>query len=258
MRVAALDDEPDQLDLIRQTLASMGHDCHCFTDSKSYLRALRRETFDLLILDWQVPDISGLEVLRWARENLQERVPVLFVTNRNTEADVIEGLSAGADDFMIKPMRVGELTARVKALLRRAYHQQPPNEVSFGRYRFDVAGAQITVDGQPVTLKQKEFDLALFLFQNIGRLLSRKHLLEAVWAIEAEVSSRSLDTHVSRLRTKLGLQPENGYRLAAIYSVGYRLEAIAPPGGSGGVSDLATERAGVEDATAPRGVPGAD
>jgi DNA-binding response OmpR family regulator len=230
MRVAALDDELDQLELIRQTLATMGHDCHGFTNSKAFLRALRRETFDLLILDWYVPDISGLEVLRWARDNLSEQVPVLFVTNRNTEADVIEGLNAGADDFMIKPMRTGELTARVKAMLRRAYHRQPPNEVSFGRYRFNVAGAQITVDDRPVTLKQKEFDLALFLFQNIGRLLSRKHLLEAVWATEADVTSRSLDTHVSRLRTKLGLQPENGYRLAAIYSVGYRLESIALPG----------------------------
>lgn len=227
MRVAALDDDATQLELIQRTLASMGHDCHGFTDSRSYLRSLRRESFDLLVLDWQLPDISGLEVLRWARENLHERVPVLFITNRSAEADVIEGLAAGADDFMVKPIRVGELIARVKALLRRAYYQQTPNELAFGRYKFDVAGAQILVDGAPVVLKQREFDLALFLFQNMGRLLSRKHLLEAVWGIEAEVSSRSLDTHVSRLRTKLGLHPEHGFRLAAIYSVGYRLESIA-------------------------------
>ena len=96
------------------------------------------------------------------------------------------------------------------------------------RYLFDPATAQIRVGEQNVVLKQKEFDLAVFLFKNIGRLLSRKHLLEAVWGIEAEVSSRSLDTHVSRLRMKLGLMPENGYRLAAIYSVGYRLEAVGP------------------------------
>jgi DNA-binding response OmpR family regulator len=210
----------------------MGHDCHGFTDSKSFLRALRRESFDLLVLDWQLPDVSGIEVLRWARENLAERVPVLFITNRSAEADVIEGLAAGADDFMIKPIRVGELMARVKALLRRAYHQQSPTELSFGRYAFDVAGNQLLVEGEPVSLKQKEFDLALFLFQNMGRLLSRKHLLEAVWGIDGEVSSRSLDTHVSRIRTKLGLNPENGFRLAAIYSVGYRLESIGTPAGA--------------------------
>lgn len=228
MRVAALDDDATQLELIQRTLAAMGHDCHGFSDSRACLRSLRRESYDLLVLDWQLPDISGLEVLRWARENLQERVPVLFITNRSAESDVIEGLSAGADDFMTKPMRVGELVARVKALLRRAYHHQAPNELIFGRYKFDVAGAQILVDGTSVVLKQKEFDLALFLFQNMGRLLSRKHLLEAVWGIEAEVSSRSLDTHVSRLRTKLGLHPEHGFRLAAIYSVGYRLESLSP------------------------------
>lgn len=241
MRVAALDDDATQLELIQRTLASMGHDCHGFTDSRSYLRSLRRESFDLLVLDWQLPDISGLEVLRWARENLHERVPVLFITNRSAEADVIEGLSAGADDFMVKPIRVGELIARVKALLRRAYYQQTPNELAFGRYKFDVAGAQILVDGAPVVLKQREFDLALFLFQNMGRLLSRKHLLEAVWGIEAEVSSRSLDTHVSRLRTKLGLHPEHGFRLAAIYSVGYRLESIATAANSasGGLDEVA-------------------
>ncbi|HKW85339.1 MAG TPA: response regulator transcription factor [Burkholderiaceae bacterium] len=228
MRVAVLDDDQAQLDLAQQTLEGMGHDVHCFGEGKSLLRALRRETFDLLILDWQLPDISGLEVMRWARQNLEERVPVLFVTNRSGEADVIEGLSAGADDYMIKPARAGELTARVNALLRRAYPQKGSGEFVIDRYRFDPSRAHIHIGEQTVVLKQKEFDLAVFLFRNIGRLLSRKHLLEAVWSIEAEVSSRSLDTHVSRLRSKLGIVPENGYRLVAIYSVGYRLETVLP------------------------------
>jgi DNA-binding response OmpR family regulator len=228
MRVAVLDDDQVQLDLARQTLEGMGHDCHGFADGKTLLRALRRETFDMLILDWQLPGVSGIDVMRWARANLEERVPILFVTNRSAESDVIEGLSVGADDFMVKPTRVGELAARVDALLRRAYHQKNSREFVIGRYRFDPTTALIHIGEQCVVLKQKEFDLALFLFQNLGRLLSRKHLLEAVWGIQAEVSSRSLDTHVSRLRGKLGLTPENGYRLTAIYSVGYRLEAVSP------------------------------
>ena len=227
MRVAVLDDDEAQLELGRYALEGMGHDFHGFADGKTLLRALRRESFDLLILDWQLPDISGIDVMHWARQNLEERVPILFVTNRSAESDVIEGLSAGADDFMVKPIRVGELTARVNALLRRAYPQRGGGEFVIDRYRFDPATAQISIGEQSVVLKQKEFDLAVFLFKNIGRLLSRKHLLEAVWGIEAEVSSRSLDTHVSRLRMKLGLMPENGYRLAAIYSVGYRLEAVS-------------------------------
>ena len=228
MRVAVLDDDQVHLELARQTLEGTGHDFHGFPDGKSLLRALRRETFDLLILDWELPDVSGLEVMRWARENLEAPVPILFVTNRSTESDVIEGLSAGADDFMVKPIRIGELTARVTALLRRAYPNKSSGEFEIDRYRFDPAAAQIHIGEQTVVLKQKEFDLAVFLFRNIGRLLSRKHLLEAVWGIEAEVSSRSLDTHVSRLRGKLGLMPENGYRLSAVYSVGYRLEVVSP------------------------------
>jgi DNA-binding response OmpR family regulator len=228
MRVAVLDDDQVHLELARQTLEGTGHDFHGFPDGKSLLRALRRETFDLLILDWELPDISGIEVMRWARENLEVPVPILFVTNRSAESDVIEGLSAGADDFMIKPIRVGELMARVSALLRRAYPSKTGGEFEIDRYRFDPAAAQIRVGDQTVVLKQKEFDLAVFLFRNIGRLLSRKHLLEAVWGIEAEISSRSLDTHISRLRGKLGLMPENGYRLSAVYSVGYRLEAVNP------------------------------
>jgi len=242
MRVAVLDDDQVYLELARQTLEGIGHDFHGFTDGRALLRALRRETFDLLILDWELPDISGIEVMRWARENLEERVPILFVTNRSAESDVIEGLSAGADDFMVKPIRIGELTARVGALLRRAYPSKGGSEFEIDRYRFDPATAQIYVGEQTIVLKQKEFDLAVFLFRNIGRLLSRKHLLEAVWGIEAEVSSRSLDTHISRLRSKLGLRPEHGYRLAAIYSVGYRLEATSPcaAGMDGGCAESAS------------------
>jgi len=216
------------LDLARRTLEGIGHDVHCFIDGRTLQRELRRESFDLLILDWELPDISGIEVVRWARENLEQPVPVLFVTNRCEESDVIEGLSAGADDFMVKPIRIGELTARVNALLRRAYPQKCSGAFVIGRYSFDPATAQIRVGDENIVLKQREFDLAVFLFQNVGRLLSRKHLLEAVWGIEAEVTSRSLDTHASRLRAKLGLMPENGYRLVAIYSVGYRLEAVSP------------------------------
>ena len=228
MRVAVLDDDRAQLDLAQRVLEGIGHDFHGFTDGRTLQRALRRESFDLLILDWELPDISGLDVVRWARENLEQLVPILFVTNRSAESDVIEGLAAGADDFMVKPIRTGELTARVNALLRRAYPQKCNGTFVIGRYLFDPTTAQIRVAGQNIVLKQKEFDLAVFLFQNIGRLLSRKHLLEAVWGIEAEISSRSLDTHVSRLRGKLGIMPENGYRLVAIYSVGYRLEAVSP------------------------------
>lgn len=236
MRVAALDDDPVQLDLVKSTLASIGHDCHVYAESAALQRALQRESFDLLVLDWHLPDGNGPDIVRWVRANVKDRVPILFVTNRQQESDIVEGLSAGADDYMVKPMRVGELAARVQALLRRAYVELPPNEQVWGRYRFLPAVRRLEMDGAPVALTQKEFDLALFLFRNPGRLLSRQHLLEALWGNGnppgTELMSRSLDTHVSRLRKLLGLRPEGGFRLASIYGQGYRFETVQPePGG---------------------------
>ncbi|MEO8060307.1 MAG: response regulator transcription factor [Burkholderiales bacterium] len=229
MRVAALHDDSTQHQISQQALVDLGHDCFPFDSSVALLRALRHESFDLLLIDWLLPDFSGLEVLRWARVQLKQRVPVLFVTEGRNEADVIEGLAAGADDFMFKPVRLEELGARINALLRRSYHRQQDAALVFGRYTLDAAARRVLVGSATVELKQKEFDLALFLFQNIGRLLSREHLMQAVWGLSASAPSRSLDTHVSRVRTKLALAPDKGFRLAAIYGVGYRLEAVSEP-----------------------------
>lgn len=230
MRIAALDDDIGQLDLTKITLKAMNHHCHTFTDGTTLLNELRRESFDLLVLDWELPDVSGPEVVRWVRSNVKEHVPILFVTNRREERDIVEGLNAGADDFMSKPIRVGELTARVQALLRRSYGKpQTENEV-WGRYRFTPAMGKLEIDGKVMPLTRKEFDLALFLFRNMGRLISRGHMLESMWKTNnpagTELMTRSLDTHVSRVRTVLGLRPENGYRLSAIYGQGYRFEAV--------------------------------
>lgn len=226
MRIAALDDESGQLDLIQSTMEGIGHECHGFSDGRSLLRELRQQTYDLLILDWTLPDVQGPGVVKWIREDLNSRLPILFVTNRREEADMVEGLSAGADDFMVKPIRVAELEARVKALLRRAYPAHHETELAFGPYHFFPQSRVLTFKGEPAELKHREYELALFLFQNLGRLLSREHLREAVWGLGAENPSRSLDTHISRLRTKLDLRPSNGFLLSAIYGLGYRLEAI--------------------------------
>ncbi|VTU38843.1 hybrid sensor histidine kinase/response regulator [Variovorax sp. PBL-E5] len=112
MRVAALDDDVEELDLIKSTLRAIGHDCHVFTEGAALQRELRRETFDLLIFDWHLPDTTRPEIVQWVRNHLQARIPILFVTNRRQERDLVEGLAAGADDFMMKPIRVGELAAR--------------------------------------------------------------------------------------------------------------------------------------------------
>jgi len=226
MRIAALDDDPSQLELIQHTMNGIQHECHVYSEGKALLRDLRQQSFDLLILDWTLPDISGPAIVKWVREELASRIPILFATNRRAEADLVAGLSAGADDFMVKPISVAELEARVHALLRRAYPSHHDVELEFGPYHFFPQARTLQVNGEPVDLKHREYELALFLFQNLGRLLSREHLREAVWGRGPDEPSRSLDTHISRLRTKLSLRPANGFLLSAVYGLGYRLETV--------------------------------
>ena len=229
MRIAVLDNDHSQIDLISQVLSSAGHSCHAFDSGKEMLLQLRRESYDMLIIHWQAFDASGPEVLRWVRERLPANLPVMFITSRSGEDDIVAGLAAGADDYMIKPVRRGELLARVQALLRRAYPSQNTSEqIRFGKYVFEARTTRLTMDGVPVEVTQKEFDLALLFFRNIGRPLSRAYILEAVWARDIEIPSRTMDTHVSRVRSKLHLRPEHGFRLAPVYSYGYRLEQIPP------------------------------
>jgi DNA-binding response OmpR family regulator len=227
MRIAVLDNDRSQTELICQVLSSAGHSCHLFDNGKDMLNQLRRESYDMLILHWQTGDLGSAEIVRWARERLSPNLPILFITSRSCEDDIVAGLAAGADDYMIKPLRRGELVARVQALLRRAYPSRDEIEqIVFGNYVFEARTGRLTVNGNQVEVTQKEFDLALLFFRNIGRPLSRAYILEAVWARDIEVPSRTMDTHVSRVRSKLKLRPEHGFRLAPVYSYGYRLEQM--------------------------------
>jgi len=229
MRIAILDDDNGQLALVSTCLTSAGHHCHTFNKGKDLLHHLRRESFDLLVLDWQVPDLTGLQVLEWVRQNISAPVPVLFMTSRASEADIVAALAAGADDYMVKPIRRAELVARANALLRRAYpHQQQAEILRFKYHTFDPHTCEATLEGQAIEMTRKEFDLAVLLFRNIGRPLSRSHIMEAVWGRDPDVPSRSMDTHISRVRNKLDLRPERGYRLSPVYSYGYRLEEFNP------------------------------
>ncbi|WP_395065674.1 response regulator transcription factor [Paraburkholderia silvatlantica] len=227
MRVAVLDDDAAQTEFVCQALSAAGHACHAFAKGGELVRQLRRQTFDLLVLDWNVPDMAGDEVLRWVRQSLSTRLPVLFMTSRSREADIAQMLNAGADDYVVKPVSAPVLIARVNSLLRRAYQMHTPafKEI-FGEYEFDLKSRQASVSGRSVALTQKEFDLALLLFQHLSRPLSRAHILDVIWKQSDDIPSRTMDTHVSMLRSKLGLRPENGYRLTPIYGYGYRLERI--------------------------------
>jgi DNA-binding response OmpR family regulator len=224
MRIAILEDEHALAEQIARVTTLGGHVSHIFHTGTSLITALKRDTFDLLILDWNLPDVSGVEVLVWAKENVRTPPPVLFITSRSDEADVIRALDLGADDYLVKPIQAGEMLARVRALLRRSFPFRPEDVQVFGRYSFDRIHSMVSVDGGEVQVTQKEFTLALLFFQNTNRALSRAYLLETVWGSKPDLQTRTLDAHVSRIRAKLGLRPEAGYRLAPVYSHGYRLE----------------------------------
>ena len=226
MRIAALDDDPILLELLKAMTESLGHVCHTFDTGAALLKTLRRDSFDLLIVDWHLPDMDGPEVVRAARTLTGPQIPILFVTRRQDEQDIVEALASGAGDFMTKPVRIGEFSARINALERRAFPDMSADTLVFGRYQFDAPTRSLHLDGAVLELTGLECGLSLFMFQNCARLLSREHLREMVWGQTHEVTSRTIDTHVSRLRNKLKLSPEYGYTITAVYGTGYRLEVV--------------------------------
>ena len=229
MRIAILEDDPDQLALLKRWIADDGHDVHGYESGRETMKQAGRESFDLFMLDWQVPDVSGLEVLTWLRGNVSKTVPVLFVTVRDSEQDIVFALEHGADDYMVKPVRRQELLARVRALLRRAYPQEEQKLLSFPPFDIDIQRSEVRKAGTKVDLTPKEFELTVTLFRNIGRLLSRGHLQETVWGRTGDLATRTVDTHVSQVRKKLDLRPEFGYRVVPVYNYGYRLERLDKP-----------------------------
>lgn len=227
MKVGILEDDPSQADLIASTLRQAHHNCVTFARSKDLIARLRQETFDLLLLDWNTPDVSAVEVLSWMRRALTTPPPTLIITSRSSQHDIIAGLDAGADDFIIKPVDPPVLLARVNAVLRRAYPYGARGRVeNFFGFSFEPLDRRVTMGGDKVVLTAKEFELALAFFRNIHRALSRSYLLEMVWGRNPDVPTRTLDAHVSRVRQKLGLS-ERGFRLTPVYSYGYRLEKLS-------------------------------
>lgn len=226
MQIAILASDSANAERMCRLLAPLRHACHLLPGSTALLQCVGEGGCDLLILARHSPDDS-IDLLRAAR-NRQPALPVLLVAGSDAEDDVVAAIAAGADDYIVEPLRQGEFRMRVRVLLRHAYPEQGAAEQTcIGPYRFDHLALQVTAAGISVALTQKEFDLALLFFRHLGRPLSRAFIRETIWIREADVPSRTIDTHVSRVRSKLRLRPENGFRLLPVYSFGYRLEQLS-------------------------------
>jgi DNA-binding response OmpR family regulator len=226
MRIAIIGDDKASASALLDALTADGDTCHSFESAKSFLHDLPRESFDACIVDLTPPGMSGPGLVRAMRERKQP-IPALVLTPADSELDVIEALDNRHDDFLVKPVRLAELRARLKALVRRATPGIADDDsFSYDRFEFNLKTLQVKDSGVDVELTQKEFQLAMLLLSNVGKPLSRGHIRESVWGRNSEVPSRTLDTHVSRVRTKLALRPETGYLLAPVYSYGYRLENL--------------------------------
>ena len=225
MRIAVVDDDESVIDFVCAPLGVAGHGCSGFRTGAALLAALRRETFDLILLDWNLPDSSGMELLRSIREAVSRSTAIIMLTSRSDKDDVAAALHAGADDYVVKPESAAVIVARVEAVLRRAMPMAAQQRLlQFGTYIFDRLTEHVRVGEEEVSLSAKEFQLALMLFENMHRALSRSYLLETIWQSSGDLPTRTLDMHVSRIHTKLNLTPENGYRIVAISGYGYRME----------------------------------
>ncbi|MBX3690890.1 response regulator transcription factor [Dokdonella sp.] len=225
--IGIVEDDPDQAALVSHWLEEAGYAVRLFRSAAEFHRRQGSAAVDLLLLDWMLPDSTGPEIAERVRESANSTLPIIFLTARGAEADIVRGLEVGGDDYLVKPPRRAELLARVSAVLRRHGGDDGGRDsLDVAPYAIDFKRRRIAFAGNEVELTQREFDLATFLFRRHGRIVSRDALLENVWNLTASVSTRTVDTHVSRLRKKLELNGEHGWRLAAIYQHGYRLEPV--------------------------------
>jgi len=226
MRIGYLEDDQSQADQVINWLSASSHTVLHAENGAEFLNLVKNNPVDMLILDWQLPDMEGVQVLETVNTQIEHNIPVIFATQRDAEADIVRALQSGADDYLIKPLREGELLARVEALARRAGVSPADTVLEVGHITVDLAAEKISIGDQLVKLTPKDYRLACCLLKNIGKLLSREYLLREVWGIDAPLNTRTVDVHVSRVRRSLNLIPEFGYCVKTVYQHGYRLEKV--------------------------------
>lgn len=228
MFIAVVEDDSDQSEMLSIWLEAAGHIPSIFATGEALLEKNNINEFDIIILDWDLPGIDGIEVLRVIREDLNLATAVLFATRHESKTDVVTVLEAGADDYMVKPIDRRELMARLNTIKRRNSIEEAPASylITAGEFTLDDKAHRLTRHDEPLSLTPKEYELVSYLFRNLEQVLSRADLLSHVWGCDAEINTRTVDTHISRIRKKLELNKENGWKLESIYHYGYRLEQI--------------------------------
>jgi two-component system, OmpR family, response regulator RegX3 len=226
MKIAFLEDNIAFAENIVTTLTAAGFEIVHFLSGRECLKAVASSHFDVCLLDWEVPDMSGTEVL--ASLKLKGNYPpTIFLTGRDAEEDIAQVIESGADDYIVKPPNSSVLIARLNAVYRRANPNKNSSPiVHYGNLAVDFTKRKFEVDGAAIKLTEKETELALYFFGQLGVLLSRAHLTKVVWGTTPDIDTRTIDVHVSHLRSKLRLLPEHGWRLVSVYHHGYRLEKL--------------------------------
>jgi len=227
MRILVAENDPVQAVAIKNALRPLSRHITIAGDGEEALRYLGSEKFDVIVIDWNLPKMNGIGLLHWFQGRTLGRCGVLFLSDRADEIGAVKALEAGADDYMAKPFRAEELAARVSAVLRRMVptvgYKGP---IVAGNYVLDPSEQTVTLRGNKINLTTKEYQLAASLFNNVGQILSRESLALVAWGADISDKSRSLDTHIYRIRQKLNLTPANGLRLSTVYTLGYRLDVV--------------------------------
>jgi len=226
-RILIVEDEKDLAELVEYNLRGAGYETDTAGTGAAALARARAVPPDLMLLDLMLPDIGGSEVLRLLKEDGElRRIPVVIVSAKGQEVDRIQGLELGADDYVVKPFSVRELLLRVKAVLRRSDLEEAPGApLAAGAIQMDTGRHQVRVHGLEVVLTALEFRLLRTLLERPDRVQSREVLLSDVWGIQAEIHTRTVDTHIKRLREKLG---PAGDIIETVRGVGYKLGAVLP------------------------------
>ena len=224
-RVLIVDDDPDIQRLVSYNLSQAGFQVSTAATGLTGLQAVQNHQPDLIILDLMLPDLDGLEVCRTLRQREDSRlIPIIMLTARTEEIDRVVGFELGADDYVMKPFSARELVLRVKSIFRRM-HGDRSEMLSVGKIQLFPQRRQVLVGNRSITLAAKEFDLLQELMLARGNVLTRETLMDKVWGYNGEAISRTLDTHVRRLREKLG---DEAVQLETVYKVGYRMNPITP------------------------------